>query len=79
MGLPKDFLLFNRRLWLLKPEDFAFETTLSTKSYQPLIVKAKAEGYKVVMIYFWLESVELAKERVKDRVKKGVITFRKKW
>jgi predicted ABC-type ATPase len=51
--------------------DFAFETTLSTKSYRPLIVKAKAEGYKVVMIYFWLESAELAKQRVKNRVKKG--------
>jgi predicted ABC-type ATPase len=51
--------------------DFAFDTTLSTKSYRSLLVEAKAEGYKVVMIFFWLQSSELAKERVKERVKKG--------
>jgi predicted ABC-type ATPase len=28
-------------------------------------------GYKVVLIYFWLNSPKLATERVKDRVKKG--------
>ena len=51
--------------------DFAFETTLSTKSYKQLMVRAKAEGYKIVLIFFWLESVALARERVRDRVKKG--------
>jgi predicted ABC-type ATPase len=51
--------------------DFAFETTLSTKSYRPLIVKAQKLGYKVVIIFFWLESKELAKTRVQSRVKLG--------
>ncbi|QJB39902.1 zeta toxin family protein [Chitinophaga oryzae] len=51
--------------------DFAFETTLATRSYQSLIKKAKAEGYRVTLLYFWLSSPELAKRRVASRVKKG--------
>jgi predicted ABC-type ATPase len=51
--------------------DFAFETTLSTKTYVPLIEEAKEIGYSVVLIFFWLGSVELAKARVRERVEKG--------
>lgn len=51
--------------------DFAFETTLSTKSYVSLIQMAKKSGYQVVLLFFWLESVELAIERVRFRVSKG--------
>jgi len=52
-------------------ENFAFETTLSTKSYKERIVSAKALGYNVTLLFFWLRNVELAKERVKTRVKEG--------
>lgn len=51
--------------------DFAFETTLSTKSYLPLIDEAKAQGFQVVLFFLYLDSVELAKERVAFRVKSG--------
>lgn len=51
--------------------DFGFETTLATRSYVDLIKQAKRQGYTIVLIYFWLESVELAKARVKARVEKG--------
>ncbi len=51
--------------------DFAFETTLSTKSYVQLIKRAKACGYYVTLIYFWLNSPDLAVERVKLRVLSG--------
>ncbi|MBX2964700.1 MAG: zeta toxin family protein [Cyclobacteriaceae bacterium] len=51
--------------------DFAFETTLSTKSYTTVIKTALSKGYKVTLIFFWLESPELAKERVKFRVANG--------
>lgn len=51
--------------------DFAFETTLATRSYQPLVKKAKANGYRITMVFFWLESPALAIERVKIRVEKG--------
>ena len=50
---------------------FAFETTLSTKSYKETIKLCKAKGYEVVLLYFWVSSPELAIERIKDRVKRG--------
>lgn len=52
-------------------ETFAFETTLATKSYKNFIKKAKENGYEVILLFFWLQSVELAKERVKQRVIEG--------
>jgi len=51
--------------------DFAFETTLSTKSYVQFIRNAHLEGYYVYLVYFWLNSPELAIERVKKRVAMG--------
>ena len=50
---------------------FAFETTLTTKSYVNLIKKTKEKKYKIILFYFWLSSVELALARIDDRVKKG--------
>lgn len=51
--------------------DFAFETTLSARHFVGLIKKAQSEGYFVTLIFFWLDTVELAKERVMERVKDG--------
>jgi predicted ABC-type ATPase len=56
---------------LRSDESFAFETTLSTKSYKNKVADAKEKGYTVTLLFFWLQSVELAKERVKTRVKEG--------
>jgi len=65
-------IMLNRIQELIKQKkEFGFETTLATKSYVNLIEQAKDLDYKVILIYFWLESVELAKERVKKRVEKG--------
>jgi predicted ABC-type ATPase len=52
-------------------KDFAFETTLSTKSYVNTIKKAREAGYQITLLFFWLDSVELALERVKTRVLEG--------
>ena len=52
-------------------EDFAFETTLATKSYLSFIQKSKQAGYFVSLVFFWLESPELAIARVKKRVSEG--------
>jgi len=52
-------------------ENFAFETTLSTKSYKGRVEAAKRNGYTVSLLFFWLRSIELAKERVKTRVLEG--------
>jgi predicted ABC-type ATPase len=57
---------------LLKEKtDFAIETTLASKTYKNTILSAKKNGYNVTLVYFWLNSVELAQERVKARVKEG--------
>jgi len=52
-------------------QDFSFETTLSTKSFINTIEKAKSKSYYITLIFFWLESVELAKDRVQKRVIEG--------
>jgi predicted ABC-type ATPase len=52
-------------------ENFAFETTLSTRSYVQFIDKAKEMDYQVTCLFFWLKSEELAISRVKTRVKEG--------
>jgi predicted ABC-type ATPase len=51
--------------------DFAIETTLTTLSYQSTIKLARARGYKVTLLFFWLNDVNLAIERVKSRVAEG--------
>lgn len=51
--------------------DFAFETTLATKSYKEKVVYAQDLGYKVTLLFFWLPNVELAIDRVKKRVEAG--------
>jgi len=51
--------------------DFAFETTLSTKSYRGKVLKAQELGYKVTLLYLWLPSPEMAVQRVAKRVAEG--------
>jgi predicted ABC-type ATPase len=51
--------------------DFAFETTLATKSYVQLIRTAQDKGYQVTLLFFWLNSPKLAIERVEARVLSG--------
>lgn len=50
---------------------FGFETTLSGKAYVRLIKDLQSQGYAVHLIYLWLPSVELAIQRVKDRIRQG--------
>jgi predicted ABC-type ATPase len=65
-------IMLNRIKDLIKHSvDFAFETTLATKSYVQFIREAQLKGYYVTLVYFWLDSPELAIERVKTRVRSG--------
>lgn len=65
-------IMLNRIKELLaENENFAFETTLSTKSYKNKIIEAKQKGYRITLLFFWLQNIELAKERVKIRVSEG--------
>jgi len=54
-----------------KGQDFAFETTLTTKSYKNLVLDAKEKGYHVTLLFFWLRTSDLAVKRVETRVKEG--------
>jgi predicted ABC-type ATPase len=51
--------------------DFAFETTLTTISYKNTIELARQKGYKITLLFFWLNDVILAIERVATRVSEG--------
>ncbi|BAU54153.1 zeta toxin family protein [Mucilaginibacter gotjawali] len=51
--------------------DFAFETTLATRSYAPFVKKAQRLGYEVTLVYFWLDSPQTAYNRVAQRVSEG--------
>lgn len=65
-------IMINRINDLLKEDlSFAFETTLATKSYKNKILLAKNKGYTVTLLFFWLQTIELAKERVATRVLEG--------
>jgi predicted ABC-type ATPase len=52
-------------------QDFAFETTLATRSFVSLCSFAKQKGYSICLTFLWLDSKELAIERVKQRVSEG--------
>lgn len=65
-------IMLNRINELLSEnETFAFETTLSTRSYKSKIIEAQEKGYRVTLLFFWLQNVQLATERVKIRVSEG--------
>ncbi len=52
-------------------EDFAFETTLSGRTYRKILTDVKAQGYALHMFYLWIPSPELALKRIEDRVAAG--------
>ncbi len=65
-------LMIERVIYLLKEgETFAFETTLSTRSYVKLIQQAQRRGYFVTLLFFSLATPEQAVQRVAKRVSQG--------
>lgn len=58
-------------LLIEEKRSFAYETTLSGLTYIKIIEKAKANGFDVTLFFLYLESVEMAEQRVAFRVKKG--------
>jgi len=56
---------------LERGETFSIETTLATKSYINLVHRAQAKDYVVKLLFFWLNSPELAQLRVSERVANG--------
>lgn len=65
-------IMLGRIKELLKQKvDFALETTLAAKTHLNLIKTAQSNGYFVTLLFFWLNTPELAIERVKKRVESG--------
>ncbi len=65
-------IMLERIETLLKSnENFAFETTLSTKTYKQKLIQAKTNGFKVKLLFFWLPTIEMAINRVAVRVSEG--------
>jgi predicted ABC-type ATPase len=50
---------------------FALETTLASRSIASLVKDAQTKGYYVTLLFFWLNTPDLAVERVKNRVAAG--------
>jgi predicted ABC-type ATPase len=51
--------------------NFAFETTLSGRSYLRVIRDLRNRGYRIHMFYLWIPGPELALARIRDRVASG--------
>ncbi len=54
-----------------RQEDFSFETTLSGRAYAPLLKLWRAAGYRIRLDFLWIPDLNITRERVKQRVKKG--------
>ncbi|MBO4671584.1 MAG: zeta toxin family protein [Bacteroidales bacterium] len=65
------YMLMRIEYLLEQNADFSIETTLATRSLVTIIRRAKAQGYKITLIYLWLQSPELALQRVRSRVASG--------
>jgi len=52
-------------------KSFAFESTLAARSYAGWIEELRSEGYGFQLMFLWLQSPELAVQRVRGRVRSG--------
>ncbi|HEX4796432.1 MAG TPA: hypothetical protein VH370_21765 [Humisphaera sp.] len=52
-------------------QNFAFETTLASRTFAPRIRDLRSNGYSFHLIYLWLPSADQAIARVASRVQMG--------
>jgi predicted ABC-type ATPase len=63
--LDRIHLLANEKL------NFAFETTLASRTFAIWIPKLLEQGYQFHLLFLWLQNAEIAVFRVKERIKTG--------
>src|SRR3954447_20502327 len=51
--------------------DFAFETTLASRTFSPFLQQRIAAGYRVRLVYVWLNDPDLCVSRVAARYRSG--------
>ena len=64
-------LLERIRVLAKQQQDFSFETTLSGTSYVAFLRDLKAQGYVISLYFLWIPTVEMALQRIADRVQRG--------
>ena len=64
-------MLAHMRELLREKRTFAFESTLSSKTFAAFLQRAIDDGYYVELTYVWLSSAALAVKRVKHRFATG--------
>jgi len=52
-------------------EDFAFETTLASRSFAPWLGELRGRGYEVHLYYIWVPAAEISVDRVAGRKAAG--------
>ncbi|HMS43419.1 MAG TPA: zeta toxin family protein [Pyrinomonadaceae bacterium] len=75
---PESVALEAGRLMLKRLKDlakerksFSFETTLATRFYARWLAELQRNGFEFHLVFLWLESPELACQRVRERVSLG--------
>lgn len=56
---------------LERDESFSIETTLAARTLVKTVRRAQDKGYYVSLLFFWLNSIDLAIQRVAERVSNG--------
>jgi predicted ABC-type ATPase len=52
-------------------QSFSFETTLTGYGYTHLLREMKEAGYRIRLDYLWIPNLDITRNRVKQRVRKG--------
>ena len=64
-------MLVRLRQLAAQQRDFAFETTLASRTFAPQISRWMQGGYAFHLIFLWLPSAEFALARIRERVRLG--------
>jgi predicted ABC-type ATPase len=64
-------MLARMRSLAIARENFAFETTLASRSFTPWLKQLRKGGYRVHILFLWLRNEELAVRRVAERARAG--------
>jgi predicted ABC-type ATPase len=72
MAIPAGKIMLTQ-LWSLAEQrvSFGFETTLASRTFAPWLRTLVSQGYSFHLLYLWLPTVEMARERVGSRVFAG--------
>jgi predicted ABC-type ATPase len=70
MAAGRELIERMRRL-IRNGQTFAVESTCAGRSYLRIFEECKRSGWRIVLLYFWLPSAELAVQRVATRVAEG--------